>query len=77
MRSDARHTRITIATGGQEAIALLKQQSFSLILLDMMMPGMTGDEVLKVIKENPDTRDTPVVVLSAELAVRVIGGVTP
>jgi class 3 adenylate cyclase/CheY-like chemotaxis protein len=60
------HTRVTIATSGQEAIALLKQHSFSLILLDMMMPGMTGDEVLKVIKENPDTRDTPVVVLSAD-----------
>ena len=60
------HTRITIATGGEEAIALLREQSFSLILLDMMMPGMTGDEVLKVIKENPDTRDTPVVVLSAD-----------
>jgi len=60
------HTRITIATGGEEAIELLKRESFSLILLDMMMPGITGDQVLKVIKDNPATRDTPVVVLSAD-----------
>jgi CheY-like chemotaxis protein len=60
------HSRITIATGGHEALALLEREKFSLILLDMMMPGMTGDEVLKIIKKNPDTRDTPVVVLSAD-----------
>jgi class 3 adenylate cyclase/CheY-like chemotaxis protein len=60
------YTRITIATGGQEALALLARENFSLILLDMMMPGMAGDEVLKIIKDNPQTRDTPVVVLSAD-----------
>ena len=60
------YTRITIATGGHEALALLARENFSLILLDMMMPGMAGDEVLKIIKDNPQTRDTPVVVLSAD-----------
>src|SRR5262245_9026593 len=60
------YTRITIATGGQEALALLARENFSLILLDMMMPGMAGDEVLKIIKENPKTRNTPVFVLRAD-----------
>src|SRR5947209_16883269 len=60
------HTRIAVATGGEEAIDLLKRETFSLILLDMMMPGMTGDEVLKLIKDNPQMRDTPVVMLSAD-----------
>jgi adenylate cyclase len=32
----------------------------------MMMPGMNGDEVLKTIKDNPDTRDIPVVMISAD-----------
>ena len=60
------YTRIAVATGGHEALALLARENFSLILLDMMMPGMAGDEVLKIIKDNPQTRDTPVVVLSAD-----------
>jgi adenylate cyclase len=60
------HSRISIAADPREAIALLEKEKFSLILLDMMMPEMTGDQVLKIIKDNPDTRDTPVVMLSAD-----------
>src|SRR5262250_397872 len=60
------HERIICAAGGNEAIALIAKEKFSLVLLDMMMPGMNGDEVLKVIKDNPDTRDIPVVMISAD-----------
>ena len=58
--------RDLLAGEPREAIALLEKEKFSLILLDMMMPEMTGDQVLKIIKDNPDTRDTPVVMLSAD-----------
>jgi adenylate cyclase len=51
------HERITSASGGNEAIALLDKEKFSLVLLDMMMPDLNGDEVLKIIKGNADTRD--------------------
>jgi adenylate cyclase len=60
------HERIASASGGNEAIALLGKEKFNLVLLDMMMPDLNGDEVLKVIKGNPDTRDVPVVMISAD-----------
>jgi CheY-like chemotaxis protein len=60
------HERIASASGGNEAIALLEKEKFSLVLLDLMMPDLNGDEVLKIIKGNPDTRDIPVVMISAD-----------
>jgi CheY-like chemotaxis protein len=60
------HERIASASGGNEAIALLDKEKFSLVLLDLMMPDLNGDEVLKIIKGNPDTRDIPVVMISAD-----------
>ena len=39
------HERITCAAGGNEAIALIEKEKFSLILLDLMMPDLNGDEV--------------------------------
>lgn len=60
------HDRIASAAGGNEAIALIEKEKFSLILLDLMMPDLNGDEVLKVIKSDPDKRDIPVVMISAD-----------
>jgi class 3 adenylate cyclase len=60
------HECIASASGANEALALLKKKKFALVLLDMMMPDLNGDEVLKIIKDNPDTRDIPVVMISAD-----------
>jgi adenylate cyclase len=60
------HERITCAAGGNEAIALIKKEKFSLVLLDLMMPDLNGDEVLKATKSDPDQRDIPVVMISAD-----------
>ncbi|HEY8671807.1 MAG TPA: response regulator, partial [Terriglobales bacterium] len=60
------HEGIVDASGGKEAIVRLEQAKFNLVLLDMMMPDLNGDEVLKIIKANPDTRDIPVVMISAD-----------
>jgi adenylate cyclase len=60
------HERIASASGGNDAMALIEKQKFSLVLLDMMMPDLNGDEVLRMIKSNPDTRDIPVVMISAD-----------
>jgi DNA-binding response OmpR family regulator len=60
------HERITCAAGGNEAIALIEKEKFSLVLLDLMMPDLNGDEVLKAIKSDPDQRDIPVVMISAD-----------
>jgi len=60
------HERVIDASGGKEAIALLQKEKFNLVLLDLMMPDLNGDEVLKIIKADPDTRDIPVVMISAD-----------
>ena len=54
------------ANNGKEG--LKKADSFKpdLILLDIMMPKMDGFEVLKRLKENPDTSATPVIMLTAK-----------
>jgi len=47
---------VGLAAGGEEAIALARERSWEVVLLDLKMPGMDGLEVLKVLKEvSPDT----------------------
>ena len=60
------HEALTMASGGSEALALIEKRAFSLVLLDMMMPDLNGDEVLRAIKSNPDTRDVAVIMISAD-----------
>jgi adenylate cyclase len=66
------YSNLTTATNGAEALVFLQSKPFNLVLLDMMMPGMNGDEVLKAIKDNPDTRDIPVVMISADTDIEKI-----
>src|SRR5262245_23403812 len=58
--------RIASASGGNEAMKLIESEKFSLVLLDMMMPDLNGDEVLRQIRSKADTRDIPVVMISAD-----------
>ena len=65
----ARHARelghqVTMVGDGRAALEQLQAQSFDLVLLDMMMPGMDGYAVLEQIKQNPGMRDIPVVMIS-------------
>ena len=53
------------AVDGAEALQLLSEQPFDLMLLDFMMPGMTGAEVLAVVKSTPSLSHLPVIILSA------------
>lgn len=56
---------VETAANGQEALVLLEEISFDLILLDIMMPIMNGYEVLQQLKDNPSQRHIPVIVISA------------
>ena len=51
------------AYSGTEALLLLEKRSFSLILLDLMLPGKTGEQVLCEVKKN---NHLPVIVISAK-----------
>ncbi|MEM1113836.1 MAG: adenylate/guanylate cyclase domain-containing protein [Pseudomonadota bacterium] len=55
---------VVTAQGGDEALKTLEQSDVDVVLLDLVMPGMDGREVLRRIKENPDWRATPVIVIS-------------
>jgi two-component system, OmpR family, alkaline phosphatase synthesis response regulator PhoP len=50
---------------GKEALAYAISEKPDLILLDVMMPGMNGFDVLKAIKNHPDIKDIPTVMLTA------------
>jgi CheY-like chemotaxis protein len=51
--------------GGAEALARLAEESFDLVLLDILMPDMDGIEVLTRIKSDPKLRHVPVIMISA------------
>ena len=53
------------ALSGEQALARCDQRTPDIVLLDMRMPGMDGFEVCVKLKENPHTRDTPVIFLTA------------
>lgn len=49
---------------GFKALELIRVQPFDLVLLDTMMPGMPGEEVLRELKDIPETADIPVIMIS-------------
>ena len=53
------------ANDGAEALEIIKQRQPDLILLDVMMPKMSGFEVCRRIKNNPKTADIPVIMVTA------------
>ena len=57
--------KIYQAENGMQAIRLAAEILPDLILLDLMMPGMTGFEVTEKLKANPDTKLIPIIVISA------------
>lgn len=56
---------VTTVSSGEEALALLEKEPFDLVLLDIMMEGMGGIEVLKRIRNQKETKDLPVILLTA------------
>lgn len=54
------------AADGGEALAMVAAERPDLVLLDVMMPVMTGYDALKRLKADPETADIPIVMLSAK-----------
>ena len=53
---------------GEEALAALLADEFAVVLLDIVMPGMSGLETAARIKQNPKSRAVPIIFLTAALA---------
>ena len=56
--------RVTTVTNGQEALDAIRQEMPDLMLLDYLMPGMTGKETLEIIRKDEELKDLPVFFLT-------------
>jgi CheY-like chemotaxis protein len=56
---------LIVAGDGEQGITLAKQESPDLILMDLSLPGMDGEEAARRIKTSPSTRHIPVIALTA------------
>lgn len=55
---------VSVVYTGQEGLEMVKTQRPDLVLLDQILPDIAGNEVLKTLKEDPQTKTIPVAMLS-------------
>ncbi len=65
MRLGAKGYTVVTAPDGPEALSLIDQNSFDLVLLDLQMPGMRGDEVLRRLRQRFTATQLPIIMLAA------------
>ena len=56
---------VTEAETAEEAILMLSTQTFDIVVLDIMMPGMDGFELCRLIRENTNTSLLPIVIMTS------------
>jgi len=57
---------VICAASGEEALELVRQDAVTMILLDLMLPGISGLEVTKILKSDKKTRNIPIIVITAK-----------
>lgn len=57
--------KVITSNSGDEALKLVTSENPNVILLDIFMPGMDGYEACKILKNNPETEDIPVILISS------------
>ncbi|MDA8431374.1 MAG: response regulator [Nitrospiraceae bacterium] len=57
---------VSSASDGDEALAKIRGGKFDFVVLDLMLPGMTGMELCRVIRNDPATKNLPVIMLTAK-----------
>ena len=57
--------RVMVATDGEHGLTAARANRPDLILLDVTMPGLSGHDVCRALKDDPDTRDIPVIFITA------------
>ena len=57
---------VSTAPNGHDALNLVRSSTFDLVILDVSMPGLSGYEVCRKIRQDPSTQDTPVIFLTAK-----------
>jgi len=57
---------ISVSTDGEDALHQVKQEKYDLIILDLMLPGIQGMELCRILKSSEDTSFVPIIMLSAK-----------
>jgi two-component system alkaline phosphatase synthesis response regulator PhoP len=57
---------VTTATDGEKALQQIAQRKPNLILLDLMLPGVNGLEICRLLKQKPDTAALPIIMVTAK-----------
>lgn len=57
---------VEVAYSGKDALKILNKKHIDAVLLDLMMPGMSGFDVLEAIRANENTAKIPVIIVSAD-----------
>lgn len=67
--------RVMTASDGEEALTKIRKDKFDLVVLDLMLPHIQGGELCRIMKNDPKTASTPIIMLTAkgEEADRVLG----
>jgi CheY-like chemotaxis protein len=68
-----RNYNVTSAIGGADAIAMIETHPFDLILLELELPDMSGEEVLKYLRKNPKTVNIPVMIMRGKYDAATVG----
>ncbi|MCG8608381.1 response regulator [bacterium] len=58
--------KILKAMAGDRALEVLQRKSADLVILDLMLPGLSGIEVCKILRGNEETRNIPIIMLTAK-----------
>jgi putative two-component system response regulator len=67
-----KYYEVKVVKSGEQALLVLASTKIDLILLDIEMPGMSGFDILNMIKSMPSTREIPVIFVSSHVSVDLI-----
>lgn len=56
---------VNVANSGQDGLDLIRENRFDLVVLDVMMPDMDGYQVARQLRDNPETKDQMILILTA------------
>lgn len=57
---------IVVALSGEKALKIIEKRNIDLVLLDIVMPGLSGYEVCKILKSQPHSKDIPILFITAK-----------